>query len=103
MLLASKMKPYIGVMVSLVHVHNYQSEHTRVGYGVPQGSVLGPIPFNLYMLPLGNIIRKPSISLNRYADDSKLYLSIKPDKVDQLVTVETQLIHKMDDATFLNA
>lgn len=103
MLLASKMKPYIGVMVSLVHVHNYQSEHTRVGYGDPQGSVLGPIPFKIYMLPLGNIIRKPSISLNRYADDSKLYLSIKPNKVDQLVTVETQIIHKMDDATFLNA
>lgn len=86
-----------------VHVHNYQSEHKRVGYGVPQGSVVGPILFNIYMLPLGNIIRKRSISLNRYADDSKLYLSIKRDRVDQLVKVETQLIHKMDDAKFLNS
>jgi len=53
--------------------------------------VLGPILFTLYMIPLSNIIRKHSLNLHSYADDTQLYLSIKPEEANQLTKIQACL------------
>ena len=51
------------------------SSKADLKFGVPQGSVLGPLPFTLYTTPLSSMIFEHAIPHHLYADDSHLYVS----------------------------
>ena len=53
------------------------SDFANIICGVPQGSVLGPLKFCLYLLPLSSILRYHNIGYHVYADDTQLYVSFK--------------------------
>ena len=66
---------YLTGRTQSVSVESVCSEPTPLRYGVPQGSVLGPLLYTIYTLPLGDILREAGISYHLYADDTQIYMS----------------------------
>ena len=63
-------KDFLSNRSQIVILNNASSEPTKVLSGVPQGSVLGPLFFLLY---INDLPRHVSSKVNLYADDTLLY------------------------------
>ncbi len=69
---------YLESRVYQVQIDGTYSDMCSLDYGIPQGSVLGPLAFILYTSPMGSIIRKHGLHFHKYADDDQIYITFNP-------------------------
>ena len=73
---------YLTNRKQFVQIEDKSSSHLPVHFGVPQGSILGPILFNIYVADLSNVSKNKTI---QYADDTTLYGSSKATRIPSLI------------------
>ena len=69
---------YLSDGTQSVMVEGLKSTPIPLVFGVPQGSVLGPVLFSLYSQPLPDVISYHSCDYHKYADDTEISDSAPP-------------------------
>ena len=70
-------RSYLAGRTMCVSLGGSESRSAPLSYGVPHGSILGPLLFSLYLLPLGSILWKHGISFHCYANKNQNYVPVK--------------------------
>lgn len=77
------LKSYLSDRDQYVHFNQCNSEKQPLKYGVPQGSVLGPILFLIYINDLA-YCQGGGVNTVLFADDTTFYISYHPLEIDNL-------------------
>ena len=72
------LQSYLSGRTYRVPIDNVTSDISQLKYGLPQGSVLGPILCSMCTSPTADIIRKHGLKYHCYADYTKIYISVNP-------------------------
>ena len=72
---------YLSGRSQFVQIDDRKSSYQSSQYGVPQGSILGPMIFNLYLSDLHEVIPS-SMECVQYADDTSLYSHFNVKELD---------------------
>uniref|UniRef100_A0A8C2IBW3 Reverse transcriptase domain-containing protein n=1 Tax=Cyprinus carpio TaxID=7962 RepID=A0A8C2IBW3_CYPCA len=81
---------YLAGHPQYVSIQNYKSAPISISTGVPQGSILGPLLFMLYVNGLPSIC--PNTNIQMYADDTVIY--IHRSSISQVASEPTEsLVH----------
>ena len=86
---------YISERTQSVVLNNVHSTLCNLKHGVPQGTVLGPVLFTLYTMPLSDVLVDSGCLYHSFADDTQLHRSALPPELSTLSYEVTTCIHKV--------
>ena len=99
------LKTYLANRISHVRLDGESSEDVPLEFGVPQGSVMGPLLFTLYLKPVADILERHNIRYHMYADDIQIYLACDPTQreiVNQTLSKMTTVMSEIKKWMLLN-
>jgi hypothetical protein len=77
-------RSYLSGRTQCVHSLSTKSAPSAVLHGVPQGSVLGPILFTLYVADMLQLVKLHQLHPHAYADDTQIYGFCRPSDTSAL-------------------
>ena len=87
-------KSFLSNRKQSTNVKGCTSDYIPMKYGVPQGSVLGPVLFNIYIRNFIGLLRKAGYTVHGYADDHQVLTAFRIEF--QFETLAYSLLSKFD-------
>ena len=86
-------RSYLSDHTQFVQVNGACSASHVLEFGVPQGSVLGPLLYSMYTSPLGEIARRHQMFYHFYADDTQLYITFRTSSLSDMNLSNAKLVN----------
>ena len=84
---------YVCDRAQCVIIDGVKSSPSPLLFGVPQGSVLGPVLFTLYSQPLSDVMSRNDCQYHKYADDTEVSSSSVPLDFSRVISKVQTCVH----------
>ena len=93
------LKSYLLNRFQRVHIDGVMSDAVPLRYGVPQGSLLGPVLFTIYASSLASLLAAHGVNYHFYADDTQFWIQIEDvdDIKEKMVVLMSDIRRWMSD------